>query len=53
VGDTKDKVTGQVKEKTGRATHDTKLEQEGRNEQTKGNVKTSAKKAKDALKKGF
>ena len=53
MGDKKDKVTGQLKEKAGRATHDPGLEQKGRDEQAKGNLKTSAKKAKEAVKKGF
>jgi uncharacterized protein YjbJ (UPF0337 family) len=53
VGDTQDKVTGKLKEKAGQATDTPGLEQKGRDEQAKGNVKTSAKKAKDALKKGF
>jgi uncharacterized protein YjbJ (UPF0337 family) len=53
VGDTQDKVTGKLKEKAGQAAGTPGLEQKGRDEQAKGNVKTSAKKAKDALKKGF
>ena len=53
MGDTKDKVTGQVKEKAGRATGSPGLEQKGRDEQAKGNLKTSASKAKEAVKKGL
>ena len=52
MSDKKDRASGQVKEKVGRATRSPRLEQKGRDEQTKGNLKTSARKAKDALKKG-
>jgi uncharacterized protein YjbJ (UPF0337 family) len=51
MGDKKDRAKGQVKEKVGRATRSPGLEQKGRDQQTKGNVKASAKKAKDAVKK--
>ena len=50
MGDKKDRATGQVKEKVGQATGDKKLERKGRDEQAKGNVKASARKAKDAVK---
>jgi uncharacterized protein YjbJ (UPF0337 family) len=49
--DKTDRATGQVKEKVGKATGDAGLEQKGRDEQAKGDLKTSARKAKDALKK--
>lgn len=52
MGDKKDRATGQVKEKAGQVTGNRSLEREGRDEQTKGNLKASARKAKDALKKG-
>jgi uncharacterized protein YjbJ (UPF0337 family) len=51
MGDKKQRVTGQIKEKAGRATGDRGLAQEGRDEQAKGDIKASAKKAKDAVKK--
>jgi uncharacterized protein YjbJ (UPF0337 family) len=51
MGDKTDRVTGQVKEKAGKAAGDPNLEQRGRNEQTKGNVKRGAKDIKDAVKK--
>jgi len=52
MGDKKDRATGKVKEKVGKGTRSPHLEQEGRDEQAKGNFKASARKAKDALKKG-
>ena len=51
MGNKTDRVTGQMKEKTGRATGDRSLETKGRREQVKGNVKAGAKKFKDAAKK--
>ena len=51
MGDKTDRVTGQVKEAAGKATGDPALEQQGRNEQTKGNVKKAAEGVKDAVKK--
>jgi uncharacterized protein YjbJ (UPF0337 family) len=51
MGDKTDRLTGQVKEKAGRATGDRGLAQKGRDEQAKGDIKKSAKKAKDAVKK--
>ena len=53
MGKTTDKVTGQVKEQTGRLTGDEGLEKRGRDKQAKGNLKSSAKKAKDTVKKSF
>ena len=51
MGDKKDRVAGHVKEKAGRVTGDPGLEQKGRDHQAKGDLKKSAKKAKDAIKK--
>ena len=51
MGHKKDKVTGSVKEQTGRAVGDDKLVTEGRREQAKGNAKSGVKKLKDAAKK--
>lgn len=51
MGDKTDRLTGKVKETTGRATGNVDLETEGRNEQTKGQLKSSANRAKDAVKK--
>jgi uncharacterized protein YjbJ (UPF0337 family) len=43
-------VTGQAKRKTGEATDDPYLEAEGRNDQTKGDLKDAGEKVKDAFK---
>jgi uncharacterized protein YjbJ (UPF0337 family) len=51
MGDKKDRITGQVKEKTGRAVGDDDLVTKGRREQAKGNAKSGVKKLKDAAKK--
>ena len=51
MGDKTDRATGHIKEKVGRAAGDAGLEQKGRDEQAKGDIKKSASKAKDALKK--
>jgi uncharacterized protein YjbJ (UPF0337 family) len=51
MGDKTDRISGQAKEKAGRATGDDKLVTEGRREQVKGNVKAGAKKLKDAARK--
>ncbi|MDF2740619.1 MAG: CsbD family protein [Actinomycetia bacterium] len=42
-------LKGQVKEATGRATGDPRLEGEGRADQTKANLKQAAEKVKDAF----
>jgi uncharacterized protein YjbJ (UPF0337 family) len=51
VGDKTDRLTGKMKEKTGRAVGDQDLAADGRREQIKGNVKGAGKKLKDAAKK--
>jgi uncharacterized protein YjbJ (UPF0337 family) len=51
MGDKKDRITGKVKETTGRAVDDKDLEAEGRGEQVKGDVKAGVEKLKDAAKK--
>ena len=51
MGDKTDRMTGQIKEKAGEATGDRGLAQKGRDEQAKGDIKKSASKAKDAIKK--
>ena len=51
VGDKTDRLSGKMKEKTGRAVGDQDLEADGRREQAKGNVKSAGKKIKDAAKK--
>ncbi len=51
MGDKTDRVSGQVKEAAGEVTGDPDLEQQGRNEQTKGNLKKGAEDIKDAVKK--
>ena len=51
MGDKKNRISGHVKEKAGRVTGNPGLAQKGRDEQAKGDIKKSAKKAKDAVKK--
>ena len=51
MGDKTDKLKGQAKEKAGQASDDPKLEQEGRRDQAKGDLKNAGEKAKDAIKK--
>jgi uncharacterized protein YjbJ (UPF0337 family) len=51
MGDRTDRAKGHLKEKVGRATAEPGLAQKGRDEQAKGDLKKSAKKAKDAIKK--
>jgi uncharacterized protein YjbJ (UPF0337 family) len=51
MGDKTDRATGQMKEKAGKAVGNQKLEKSGRREQMKGDVKSGAKKLKDAAKK--
>jgi uncharacterized protein YjbJ (UPF0337 family) len=51
MGDKTDRVSGQIKEKTGRVTGDDKLVTKGKREQAKGDAKSGAKKLKDAAKK--
>jgi uncharacterized protein YjbJ (UPF0337 family) len=46
----KDKVTGQAKETTGKATDDEQLEAEGKADQSKADLKQAAEKVKDAFK---
>ena len=53
MGDTTDRLKGQVKEKAGEATDDPYLAQEGRRDQASGNLKASGKKAADAVRKLF
>jgi uncharacterized protein YjbJ (UPF0337 family) len=45
-------LKGQVKEATGRATDDPRLEAEGRSDQTRANLKQAAEKVKDAFRRG-
>ena len=45
----KQELKGQVKEATGRATGNERLEAEGRADQAKANLKQAAEKVKDAL----
>ncbi len=51
MGDKIDRATGQAKEKAGKVVGDPGLAQKGRDEQAKGDIKQSAHKAKDAIKK--
>ncbi|MBA3250138.1 MAG: CsbD family protein [Geodermatophilaceae bacterium] len=45
-----EETLGKGKEKTGEATDDASLAQEGRNEQSKSNIKQAGEKVKDAFK---
>jgi uncharacterized protein YjbJ (UPF0337 family) len=51
VKNTAEKVTGKVKEHTGKATGDESLEAEGRADQAKGDLKNAGEKIKDVFKK--
>jgi uncharacterized protein YjbJ (UPF0337 family) len=51
MGDTTDKMTGGMKEKAGNVTGSDKLKRKGRDEQAKANLKQTATKAKDTVKK--
>jgi uncharacterized protein YjbJ (UPF0337 family) len=51
VGDKSDRLKGHAKEKAGQASGDPRLAREGRTDQAKGDLKKSAEKAKDAVKK--
>jgi uncharacterized protein YjbJ (UPF0337 family) len=51
MGDKTDRVSGKVKEATGKATGNRDLAASGQDEQVKGNVKAGGKKLKDAAKK--
>ncbi len=53
MSDKTDRLKGHAKEKTGQATGDPYLAQEGRRDQAKGNLKASANRASDALRKLF
>ena len=50
LGNKIDDVAGKAKEATGKATDDEKLENEGRADQAKSDVKQAAEKVKDAFK---
>ena len=51
MGDKTDRAKGKLKETTGKATGNRELEDEGRRDQIKGDVKQSGEKLKDAAKK--
>jgi uncharacterized protein YjbJ (UPF0337 family) len=51
MGDKTDRASGKIKETAGRVTGSPDLEQEGRDEQAKGDLKEGAEKLKDAVKK--
>lgn len=46
----KDEVQGQAKEKLGKATDNEEMENEGKSDQAKGNLKQAGEKIKDAFK---
>lgn len=47
----KDEVKGAAKEHLGKATDDEQLEQEGKTDQTRSNLKQAVQKVKDAVRK--
>ena len=47
----KDKLGGKAKEAVGKATDDDNLERQGKNDQSKSDLKQAGEKAKDAFKK--
>lgn len=49
----KDELKGQVKETSGRVTGDSELENEGKGDQAKGNIKQAGEKVKDSVKNVF
>jgi uncharacterized protein YjbJ (UPF0337 family) len=51
VGNKTDRAKGGAKRAAGAVTGDDELKEQGRRDQAKGNVKASAKKAKEAVKK--
>jgi uncharacterized protein YjbJ (UPF0337 family) len=51
MGNKSDRTKGAVKRAAGNLTGDEELKEQGRRDQVKGNVKASAKKAKEAAKK--
>jgi uncharacterized protein YjbJ (UPF0337 family) len=51
MGNKADRTKGGVKRAAGAVTGDEALKEQGRRDQAKGNVKASAKKAKEAVKK--
>jgi uncharacterized protein YjbJ (UPF0337 family) len=51
MGDKTDRAKGKAKEATAHVKRDPALAEEGRRDQMKGDLKSSAKKAKDAVKK--
>jgi len=51
MGNKADRTKGAAKRAVGNVTGDEPLKEQGRRDQAKGNVKASAKKAKDAAKK--
>ena len=53
MGDKTDRVKGQVKEETGKASGDPSLAREGRQDQAKGNLKASGKRAAEAFRSLF
>jgi uncharacterized protein YjbJ (UPF0337 family) len=51
VGDKSDRASGKINEAAGRVSGSPALKQKGQDEQAKGDLKQSAKKFKDAIKK--
>ena len=53
MGEKTDQVKGKVKEETGRATDDERLEQEGKLDQAEGKVKEGARKVEEGVRKAL
>jgi uncharacterized protein YjbJ (UPF0337 family) len=51
VGDKTDRASGKIKEAAGHVTGSPSLKQKGQDQQAKGDLKSSAKKVKHAIKK--
>jgi uncharacterized protein YjbJ (UPF0337 family) len=51
IGNKSEELAGKAKEGVGRATGDEELENQGKGDQLKGNLKEAAEKVKDAFKK--
>ena len=51
MGDKTDRTSGKIKETAGTMTGNRRLRAKGRDQQAKGDIKKSAEKAKDAIKK--
>jgi uncharacterized protein YjbJ (UPF0337 family) len=53
MGDKTDQAKGKIKEETGKATDDERLEREGQLDQAKGKVKEGAEKVEEGVRKAL